>query len=394
MEPTEPTEAAQAPARQRTAATVPALDLGGDVVDLAAALVDVSSVSGDERALADAVEAALRALPHLRVDRDGDAVVARTIGGAPSRVLVAGHLDTVPIADNVPSRRELRDGREWLVGRGSVDMKGGVATQLALAAAISDHLATGASLDREVTVVLYDHEEVDSALNGLGRLARNHPGWLACDAAVLGEPTSAGVEGGCQGTLRAEVRLTGRAAHSARAWRGVNAVHAAAGVLARLTAHEPRVVDVDGLTYREGLQAVGITGGHAGNVVPDACTVTVNHRFAPDRDVAAATDHVREVLEGYEVVVTDAAGGARPGLDRPEVATLVAASGREPTAKLGWTDVARFADAGVPAVNYGPGDPLACHTDDEACATDEIRECAAVLLAWVRGDGHAVGDRG
>ncbi len=373
---------------------VPALDLRGDVVDLTAALVDAASVSGDEEALADAVESALRALPHLRVDRDGDAVVARTTGGAAGRVLLAGHLDTVPIADNVPSRREVRGGQEWLVGRGTVDMKGGVATQLALAAAISDHLGSGAVLAREVTVVLYDHEEVSSDLNGLGRLAQHHPQWLECDAAVLGEPTSAAVEGGCQGTLRAEVTLTGRAAHSARAWRGVNADHAAADVLDRLVAHEPRVVDVDGLTYRAGLQAVGITGGHAGNVVPDRCTVTVNHRFAPDRDVAAATAHVREVLAGHDVVVTDAAGGARPGLDRPEVASLVAASGREPTAKLGWTDVARFAAAGVPAVNYGPGDPLAAHTDDEACAAAEIRECAEVLLAWVLGDGQPGSTRG
>ena len=363
-------------------APAPALDLRGDVVDLAAALVDAPSASGDEGPLADAVQRALAALPGLEVLRDGDAVVARTALGAAQRVLLAGHLDTVPVRGNVPSRREVRADGEWLVGRGAVDMKGGVAALLSVAAALSGRLAAGEGLPRDVTVVLYDHEEVSSDLNGLGRVQSHHPGWLACDAAVLCEPTSGAVEGGCQGTLRARVRLAGRAAHTARAWTGSNAVHAAADVLARLAAHVPRTVEVDGLVYREGLQAVAIEGGVSGNVVPDACTITVNHRFAPDRDVEAAAAAVRDVL-GVEIEVVDAAPGARPGLGHPAVASLVAAAGAPPVAKLGWTDVARFAAAGVPAVNYGPGDPLAAHTDDEACPTEQVRRCREVLLAWL-----------
>ena len=361
----------------------PRLYLAGDVVDLAAALVDLPSVSGEEGPLADAVEAALLALPGpLEVLRDGDAVVARTALGAGERVLVAGHLDTVPIAGNVPSRREERADGQWLVGRGSVDMKGGVAAILSVAAALSARLAAGEDLPRDVTVVLYDHEEVSSDLNGLGRVQRHHPDWLVCDAAVLCEPTSGAVEGGCQGTLRARAVLPGRAAHTARAWTGSNAIHAAADVLARLAAHTPRTVEVDGLVYREGMQAVAIEGGVSGNVVPDACTITVNHRFAPDRDVAAAAAEVRRVL-GVDVEVLDAAPGARPGLDHPAVASLVAATGVPPLAKLGWTDVARFAAAGVPAVNYGPGDPLVCHTDDEACPVEQVRRARQGLLDWL-----------
>ena len=351
---------------------MPALDLATDGVTLTAALCDVPSVSGDEGPLADAVEAALRGLGHLEVLRDGDAVVARTRLGRPERVVLAGHLDTVPIADNLPTR--LVDG--VLHGRGTVDMKGGVAVQLRIAATVPEPT-------RDVTFVFYDHEEVDAASNGLGRLARAHPDWIAADFAVLLEPTSAVVEGGCNGTLRVEVTTRGVAAHSARAWRGHNAIHDAGRVLARLEAYAPREVDVDGLVYREGLNAVTIHGGIANNVIPDRCVVAVNYRFAPDRSLAQAEAHVREVLDGFEVAVVDGSAGARPGLDHPAAAAFVAAVGGEPKPKYGWTDVARFSALGVPAVNYGPGDALLAHADDERCPAADIARCEQALHAWL-----------
>lgn len=362
------------------AVSAPVLDLSGDLVTLTRAVCDTPSVSGEERVLADAVERALRACGHLEVLRDGDAVVARTHLGRAQRVVVAGHLDTVPVAGNLPTRVEGRGPDAVLWGRGTVDMKAGVAVQLALAATLTEPT-------RDVTWVLYDQEEVESARNGLGRIARHHPDWLAGDAAVLCEPTSAGIEGGCNGTLRVDVRVPGKAAHSARPWLGANAVHAAAPVLTRLAAYEPRTAEVDGLVYRESLNAVAIHGGIAGNVIPDLCVVTVNYRFAPDRSVADAQAHVREVLDGYDAVLTDAAGGARPGLDHPALAGLVRAvgetSGRRPLAKEGWTDVARFGDLGIPAVNFGPGDPGLAHADDERCPVADIHACFAGLRAWL-----------
>lgn len=365
------------------------LDLHGDLVDLTRAVCDIPSVSGQERLLADAVERALRLLPHLEVLRDGDAVVARTHLGRAERVVVAGHLDTVPIAGNLPT--ELRPavgadlgpggtGGSELWGRGTVDMKAGVAVQLALAAAVAEPT-------RDVTWVFYDHEEVDADLNGLGRLVSNHPDWVSGDFAVLCEPTAGAIEGGCNGTLRAEVLVTGKAAHSGRAWLGVNAVHGAAPVLARLAAYDPRTVEVDGLVYREGLNAVAIRGGIAGNIIPDRCVVTVNYRFAPARSLDEAIAHVREVFAGYQVTVTDAAAGARPGLHHPAAARFVEAvagrTGRPPTAKEGWTDVARFTALGVPAVNFGPGDPTLAHADDERCPVGQIHLCFAGLHAWL-----------
>lgn len=356
------------------------LDLSTDLVTLTRALCDLPSVSGDERALADAVQGALSRHDHLEVLRDGDTVVARTRLGRAARVAVAGHLDTVPIAGNLPSRL-VGTGDEAVVwGRGTVDMKAGVAVQLALAAALT-------APNRDVTWIFYDHEEVAADLNGLGRVARTHPDWLAADFAVLCEPTAGGIEGGCNGTLRAQVELRGRAAHSARSWMGVNAIHAAAPVLARLAAYQAQDVQVDGLLYREGLNAVGITGGTAGNVVPDRCVVTVNYRFAPSRSVEQAAAHVREVFDGFDVQVVDAAGGARPGLDHPVAQqfsqAVLAVTGGAPTAKLGWTDVARFGALGVPAVNFGPGDPLLAHADDERCPVAQIEAVHAALASWL-----------
>ena len=348
------------------------LDLHGDPVALTQAIVDVASVSGTEKELADLVESALSREPHLTVTRDGDAVVARTDLGRERRVLVAGHIDTVPIADNLPSRRE----GDLLHGCGTCDMKGGDAVILHLAATVP-------APSYDVTWVLYDNEEVESARNGLGRLARNAPGLLQADLAILMEPTSAQVEAGCQGTLRAEVALRGRRSHSARGWLGDNAIHRAAPVLQRLVDYRARDVDIDGCVYKEGLNAVGVSGGVAGNVVPDEAVVVVNLRYAPDRSEAQAEEHVREVFAGYDVTVTDNAGGALPGLSQPAAAHFVEAVGVTPVAKYGWTDVARFSALGIPAVNYGPGDPNLAHTREEHVDVREITRCADLLRGYL-----------
>jgi succinyl-diaminopimelate desuccinylase len=361
--------------------TTPTLDLAADGAVLTAALVDLPSVSGTEGPLADAVQAALRAVDGLEVVRDGDAVLARTALGRPRRVLLAGHLDTVPVAGNLPSRM---DG-DVLHGCGTSDMKSGVAVLLRLGAT----LAAAPELADDLTLVCYDNEEVEASRNGLGRIARTRPEWLAADLAILLEPTSGLVEAGCQGTLRAAVTTRGHRAHSARSWLGVNAVHAAAPVLARLAAYEPRSVEIDGCRYREGLNAVGIAGGVAGNVLPDECVLTVNFRFAPDRSEEDAAEHVRTVFSGLdcEVSVVDSAPGALPGLAAPAardfVAAVSSAVGSAPVAKYGWTDVARFAGLGIPAVNFGPGDPNLAHTREEHVLLPRIADCEAALRAYL-----------
>jgi succinyl-diaminopimelate desuccinylase len=352
------------------------LDLSADAASLTAALVDIESVSGNEADLADLVEQALRAYPLLSVERDGNVVVARTELGRDQRLVLAGHLDTVPVADNLPSRVE----GELLYGCGTSDMKSGVAVLLRVA-----HLVGTGNLDPRVdlTFVCYDCEEVEAVRNGLGRLARTRPELLAGDLAVLLEPTDGVIEGGCQGTLRAEVRVPGVRAHSARSWLGENAIHAAGEVLTKLADYRAREVDVDGLSYREGLNAVFISGGVAGNVVPDECVVTVNYRFAPDRSEDEAFEHVRTLFTGYEVRLVDSAPGARPGLDGELAKAIVAAAGGQARAKLGWTDVARFGELGIPAVNLGPGDPNLAHKPEEHVVIARIGATEAALVSFL-----------
>jgi succinyl-diaminopimelate desuccinylase len=352
------------------------LDLAQSGAALTAAIVDVPSVSRDEARLADLVEDALRRYPTLRVERDGNVVLARTDLGREQRLALAGHLDTVPIADNVPSSRA--GGR--IAGCGTSDMKSGVAVQLRLA-----HLVGSGALTPRVdlTWIFYDCEELDAASNGLGRIARERPAALAADLAIVLEPTSGLIEGGCQGTLRAVITVPGVRAHSARAWLGENAIHAAAPVLARLAAYQPRTVAVDGLTYREGLNAVGIAGGVAGNVIPDSCAVTVNFRFAPDRPEADAQAHVRSVFAEWQLEIVDSAPGARPGLDSPLAQALAAAVGGVPQPKYGWTDVARFAELGIPALNFGPGDPNLAHKPEEYVEVDRITYAEAALARFL-----------
>ncbi|MEU4997281.1 succinyl-diaminopimelate desuccinylase [Streptomyces sp. NPDC021622] len=354
----------------------PPLDLTLDAAELTARLVDFPSPSGEEKALADAIETALRGLPHLTVDRHGNNIVARTNLGRGERVILAGHIDTVPIADNVPSRLD-EHGILW--GCGTCDMKSGVAVQLRIAQMVTEP-------NRDLTFVFYDNEEVAAHLNGLGHVADAHPDWLAGDFAVLLEPTDCQVEGGCQGTLRVFLKTKGERAHSARAWMGSNAIHKVAPILDKLAAYEPRKPVVDGLQFHEGLNAVRIEGGVATNVIPDECTVVVNFRYAPDRTEDEALAFVRDYFADCDIaefIVDDHTGGARPGLNHPAAAAFVAAVGGTPRPKFGWTDVSRFSALGVPAVNYGPGAPLLAHKVDERVEAALIPEAEKRLTAWL-----------
>lgn len=349
------------------------LDLHADLADLAAAIIDIPSVSGEEALLADALEEALRdQAPHLIITRDGNSIIARTELGRPSRVILAGHIDTVPIADNLPSSVE----GERLYGCGSTDMKSGVAIQLHLAVTLTDPRA-------DLTFCFYECEEVEAARNGLARIAKHSPDLLKGDFAILLEPTNGIVEGGCQGTMRAEVTVRGVRAHSARAWLGENAIHEAHEILTSLAEYEAERVMVDGLEYREGLQAVAIKGGVAGNVIPDELILTVNYRFAPSKSEADAERFLRHFFDGYALTIVDRAPGALPGLNVPIAQDFIAAVGEPPLPKFGWTDVARFSALGIPAVNFGPGNPALAHTEDENVEIALIYEGASILLKWL-----------
>ena len=351
-----------------------------DLLKFTARLVDIPSVSHGEAAVTDHLEALLAPVPWLDVTRVGENLVARTEAGRSRRLLLAGHTDTVPPSGNERARVE----GDTLWGIGACDMKGGVAVLAELARTVARPAV-------DATYVFYECEEVDSRFNGLERLFRERPELLEGDAAVLAEPTSARIEAGCQGTLRVKVTMRGRRAHSARAWMGLNAIHRLAPVLTAVATQETRQVELDGCLFREGLQAVGLTGGVAPNVVPDVAQVMLNHRFAPDRTPQEAAAWVREVVEGavpggvdgFEVA--DLAPGAPPALRHPLLQDLLAATGEPPRAKLGWTDVARFAGRGVPATNFGPGDPNVAHSAEERVVRSELETAYAVLRRLLEG---------
>ncbi|KFI63207.1 succinyl-diaminopimelate desuccinylase [Bifidobacterium cuniculi] len=374
-------------------------------------IMEVYSVSGEERELTDMVEDFLKThAPHLTVRRHGDTLVASTDLGRDRRVVLAGHLDTVPVIDNFPPRwlepgdpliREeiaaAHPGERVLWGRGATDMKGSDAVLLHLAATLTDPAY-------DLTFVFYDHEEVSAEHNGLRKVAETHPDWIEGDFAIIGEPTDCGIEGGCNGTMRFDVVVHGTAAHSARAWMGDNAIHKAAEVLNRLNSYENRAIEVDGLTYREGLNATLISGGKGTNVIPDECRIHVNYRFAPDKSIEEAKalmmgadagaelgngEHVATggVFEGFGIEMKDESPSARPGLTDPLAQSLVALvkerTGRDPLPKLGWTDVARFSQLGVPAVNLGAGSPLLAHKHDEQLPETDLTLMADLLKDWL-----------
>lgn len=345
----------------------------GDLLELTADLVDVESVSFAEGPLVEVLEAELRSLEHLTVDRVGDNLVARTRLGRDLRVVLGGHTDTVPVNGNLPSRR---DG-DMLWGCGTADMKGGLAVMLELARA---HAAPAV----DVTWVFYAREEVAADHSGLAELIEVRPDLLEGDVAILGEPTTGDVEAGCQGVLRVSLTLAGARAHTARAWMGRNAVHRLGSLLVALGEFEPRQPEIEGLRFHEALQATHLEAGVAGNVVPDRALVRIAHRFAPDRSVEQAEDWLRGFLApflepGDELVVDDRSPAAWPALEHPVVRSLVERNGLEVRSKLGWTDVARFTELGVPAINLGPGDSTLAHTRDEHVDRGSLERTYAAL---------------
>ena len=342
-----------------------------DLLAFTAELVDIPSVSHDERAITDHLEQLLRAVPWLEVERVGDNLAARTALGRSQRLVLAGHTDTVPVNGNDRARI---DG-DVLHGLGSCDMKSGVAVLAELARTVSAPAV-------DVTYVFYECEEVEARFNGINRLFAERPDLVAADAAILAEPTGARIEAGCQGTMRVEVTLTGERAHTARAWLGRNAIHRLGEALARVSAYEPRRVTIDGCEFREGLQAVRVEGGVAGNVVPDRAVLWLYHRFAPDRTSDEAERHVRDVIGDVDMcTVVDVAAPAPPALGHPLLAALVTRTGQAPRAKLGWTDVSRFAANGIPATNFGPGDPNVAHTAGEHVTRADLETVHAALRA-------------
>jgi succinyl-diaminopimelate desuccinylase len=355
-------------------------------------ICNIQSVSGAEQELADYVEQFLSEMDYLEVVRVQNTIVAKTNFGHARRVILAGHIDTVPVSkitNNLPTQRKVEHGEQIIWGRGTVDMKAGDAVFLYLAQNLPQ---LSEQLQYDISFIFYECEEVSGDLNGLRQLVEDHAELIHADFAILGEPTGGGVEAGCNGSLRFDITLTGKAAHSARAWKGENAIHKSLRVLEILNTWnsidpQEHIVVVDELEYRESLNAVLISGGVATNIVPDECKIHINYRFAPDKSATQAQKIMQELFSGYELEYKDISEGARPGLNL-ECVQKFADYARERTgisvrAKMGWTDVARFSALGMPALNFGPGDPMLCHHDHEQVEVRDITRCYEVLVGFL-----------
>jgi succinyl-diaminopimelate desuccinylase len=343
----------------------------------ALALVSIDSVSGHEGLITSFVEEQLSTNPLLDVERVGDNVVARTTGHHATRLLVAGHTDTVP-----GDARDAVIAGDVLRGVGACDMKGSLSVMLEIAKDPTPRSV-------EVSWVFYAREEIARAESGLLELAQLRPDLLEADVAILAEPTGGVVEAGCQGSLRVGVELNGKRAHTARPFTGRNALHRLGNLLYRVAAYQPRTVTIDGVDFTEQLQAVSVGGGVAPNVVPDLANCTLNHRYAPDRTHDEAFSWMRGFLgdcleDGDVLELIDWAPAAAPSLENDHLRALVTLSKRVPRGKMGWTDVATFAELGVPATNYGAGDPLLAHRSDEFVTLGELDVFAEVLREWLQ----------
>ncbi|MEZ5340552.1 MAG: succinyl-diaminopimelate desuccinylase [Acidimicrobiales bacterium] len=352
-----------------------------DLLALTAELVDHASVSFEETAFVDWLEADLRSYDHLTVDRVGDNLVARTMLGRAQRLILCGHTDTVPVAyaDDLPggSNAKARIEGDTLWGLGSADMKGGLAVFLHLARTVPQPKV-------DLSFVFYAREEVPQEHNGLREIYAERPDLLHGDAAILGEPTDGHIEAGCQGAMRVEIALAGKRSHTARPWMGRNAIHRLGPLLDALAAYEARTPTIDGCTYREAVQAVTVEGGVAGNVVPDLVRLRIHHRYAPDRSAAEAEAFLRDLVgpymdDGDTFTVVDSSLACPPSLTHPLLKALRDGSDLRVEAKLGWTDVARFAEFGVPATNFGSGDPTLAHTPHEHLHRESIERTYEAL---------------
>ncbi len=339
------------------------------------------SVTGAEKELCDDLEARLSARPGWRVERIANNLVVSRNAPDSSRekLAFAGHLDTVPEPDG---GIEVRVEGDRVHGRGASDMKAGDAVMLALIEGF-DWSESWA----EPLFVFYEREEGPHAENGLGTVFEDLPLVLEAEAALVLEPTEGALEAGCVGTAQVEVTFRGRAAHAARPWLGDNAITKAGEFLSRLHKWESVEVVVEGLSFYEVMTPTLARGGRTVNVVPDSFRVNVNHRFAPGRDMEDVRRTFEELLApfgGASFEIVDYAPSGPVALDNPVLQRFLA-DGVEVRPKQAWTDVARFAEQGVAAANFGPGTPAQAHQADEWASLPLLEACYSRLESFL---GH------
>lgn len=342
------------------------------LADTLAWLVDIPSETGNETAIRDALADRLADLPARLVNRS---LVVGDPG--PGKVILAGHTDTVPLQGHVGARIE--GGR--LHGLGATDMKGGLAVMVHLL----EDLGTG-----YLVGVFYAGEEGPLSGNDLGMILDEIPEMLQAEAAIVMEPTNREVHAGCQGSINARVGFVGEPGHSARPWRAENAVTKAGPFLTMMHGLEAEPHPIEGLDFKEVMSVTRATGGVANNIIPGRFDLNVNYRFSPDRTMADAIERLRQVCaEADDFEVVDTAPAAYPEISHPLFSLLIESTAAPVAHKQGWTDVAQFAERGVPAINFGPGETALAHKPGESIDLSDLDWAHQVLLDTLGGRAQA-----
>lgn len=343
-------------------------------------LIQINSVSGNEKQLVDKLENHLKSFSHLKLTRISNTLVAECKKPETAQIILAGHVDTVPPASN----ETVKIVGNTLYGLGACDMKGGIAVMIKLAESAKD-------FNVSTRFIFYESEEVEINKNGLQLLSRRQPELLKADGAILLEPTNSQLELGCQGVLLFNIQVKGVKAHAARPWKGVNSITRAPKIIESVKSFPKKKVMLEGVCYKESLEPVKFNSGSATNVIPDLAEITLSYRFAPDKsaDIAQAEifSHFKHVLDnslGDNIVILEARNGAYPASKSGIFKQLFELTSNKVSAKLGWTDVAFFSENQTVAVNFGPGDPQLAHSPDEKLEKGELEQSYKILTQFLK----------
>ena len=335
-------------------------------------LINISSVTGDEILILDFIEEFLSKNNFSGELIRNDGGVIAIPKNSSQKIALVGHVDTVPLSK---TQKLKFDDIDLISGRGSVDMKGG----------ISIILHSLVEENQDIIGVFYTAEEGPYEMNGLGDLMPTILSNKNLEFSIILEPTNCEIELGCLGTLNANIKLKGIAAHSARPWVGENPIYKIGDISKKVSDNEITLLDIEGLEFKQVLSITKVSSGIANNVIPDEAILNINFRFSPEMTNDDAQNFINNMFSEFgEIEITSSSEGAMPNIENSNIKNFISSTGLSPNPKQAWTDIARFYSHGIASVNFGPGDPLLAHTADEHVSKKQLLESYELLMNFLR----------
>ena len=335
-------------------------------------LINISSVTGDEVLILDFIEEFLSKNNFSGELIRNDGGIIAIPKNSSQKIALVGHVDTVPLSK---TQKLKFDDIDLISGRGSVDMKGG----------ISIILHSLVEENQDIIGVFYTAEEGPYEMNGLGDLMPTILSNKNLEFSIILEPTNCEIELGCLGTLNANIKLKGIAAHSARPWVGENPIYKIGDISKKVSDNEITLLDIEGLEFKQVLSITKVSSGIANNVIPDEAMLNINFRFSPEMTNDDAQNFINNMFSEFgEIEITSSSEGAMPNIENSNIKNFISSTGLSPNPKQAWTDIARFYSHGIASVNFGPGDPLLAHTADEHVSKKQLLESYELLMNFLR----------